>query len=183
MRLGMPYDELSAVWLRMSGLICVDIFESFEKVGVNLLRDHRASISPELVDLVERAGRMSLADVRRDQAIRTVVFDSIQDVLDRFDLIVTPTVAVAGVPNAADGHTLGPTVVNGHPVDSLIGWCLTYPLNFTGHPAISVPAGLTPEGLPVGLQIVGRRFADSQVLAMAAALERARPWAQHYPNG
>jgi Asp-tRNA(Asn)/Glu-tRNA(Gln) amidotransferase A subunit family amidase len=183
MTLGMPYDELSAVWLRMSGLVCVDIFESFERVGVNLLRDHRASISPELVDIVEQAGRMSLADVRRDQAIRTGVLDSIQDVLDRFDLIVTPTVAVAGVPNAADGHTLGPTAVNGQPVDSLIGWCLTYPVNFTGHPAISVPAGLTPEGLPVGLQIVGRRFADSQVLAVAAALEHARPWAQHYPNG
>jgi len=182
-RLGSPYEELTAVWLRMSGLVCVDVFESFERLGINLLRDHRASISPELVEVVEQAGRMSLADVRRDQAIRTGVLDSIQDVLDRFDLIVTPTVAVARVPNAADGHTLGPTAVNGQPVNSLIGWCLTYPLNFTGHPAISVPAGLTPEGFPVGLQIVGRRFADGQVLAAAAALERVRPWAQHYPNG
>jgi Asp-tRNA(Asn)/Glu-tRNA(Gln) amidotransferase A subunit family amidase len=182
MNLGVPHDELSAVWLRMSGLICFDIFESFEKIGINLLRDHRASISPELVDLVEQAGRMTLMDVRHDQAIRTGVFDSIQDVLDRFNFIVTPTVAVAGVPNAADGHTLGPAVVNGQPVDALIGWCLTYPINFTGHPAISVPAGLTPEGLPVGLQIVGRRFADTQVLALAAALERVRPWARHYPD-
>lgn len=183
MNLGRPHDELSALWLRMSGLICADIFESFEKIGVDLLGDHRASISPELVDLVGRARLLSLTDVRRDQEIRTGVFDSIQDVLDRFDLIVTPTVAVAGVPNATDGHTLAPTAVNGEPVDSLIGWCLTHPINFTGHPAISVPAGLTPEGLPVGLQIGGGRFADSQVLAAAAALEGARPWAQHYCNG
>ena len=181
--LGMPYDELCEVWLRMSGLVCIDIFESFERAGINLLRDHRASISPDLVDIVERARRMSLVDVKRDQVVRTGVLDSIQDVLDRFDLIVTPTVAVASVANAADGHTVGPTVVDGQPVDALLGWCLTYPLNFTGHPAISVPAGLTPEGLPVGLQLVGRRFADTQVLAVAGALERARPWTQHYPNG
>jgi amidase/aspartyl-tRNA(Asn)/glutamyl-tRNA(Gln) amidotransferase subunit A len=180
--LGRTHDELSALWLRMSGLICVGIFESFDKAGIDLLGDHRSRVSPELVDLVERAGKLSLADARRDQELRTEVFDSIQDVLDRFDVVVTPTVGVAGVPNATDGHTLGPAVVNGQPVDPLIGWCLTHPINFTGHPAISVPAGLTPEGLPVGLQIVGRRFADSQVLAVAAALEGVRPWAQHYPH-
>lgn len=183
MNLGMPHHELCALWLRMSGLVCVDIFESFERAGINLLRDHRASLSPELVDIVEQAQRMSLMDVKHDQVVRTVVLDSIQDMLDTFDLIVTPTVAVAGVANAANGHTVGPTVVNGQPVNPLLGWCLTYPLNFTGHPAISVPAGLTPDGLPVGLQLVGRRFADTQVLAVAAALERIRPWAQHYPKG
>ena len=180
-KLGMSHDELCELWLRMSGLICVGIFDSFEKNGVNLLRDHRDDITPELIGIVEQAKQLSLADVKRDQILRTNVLDSIQDVLDKFDLIVTPTVAVAGIANAANGHTVGPTTVNGQPVNPLLGWCLTHPLNFTGHPAISVPAGLTPDGLPVGLQIVGQRFADTQVLAVAAALERVRPWDQHYP--
>ncbi len=179
--LPMPHDQLCELWLRMSGLICVDIFNSFEKNGINLLQDHRASITPELVEVVERAKQMSLADVKRDQIMRTQVLDSIQDVLDEFDFIATPTVAVAGIDNAANGRTVGPTSVNGQTVNPLLGWCLTHPLNFTGHPAISVPAGLTPAGLPVGLQLVGQRFADSQVLALAAAFERVRPWDQHYP--
>jgi amidase len=51
----------------------------------------------------------------------------------------------------------------------------------TGQPAISVPAGFTSEGLPVGLQIVGRRFADATVLRVAAAFEAARPWARRRP--
>jgi Asp-tRNA(Asn)/Glu-tRNA(Gln) amidotransferase A subunit family amidase len=64
----------------------------------------------------------------------------------------------------------------------LIGWCMTFPINFTGHPAISVPAGLTVEGLPVGLQIIGRRYADESVLALASRFEQSRPWLQSYPG-
>ena len=57
-----------------------------------------------------------------------------------------------------------------------IGWCLTHPFNFTGHPAASVPAGLTPGGLPVGLQVVGRRFADELVITLCRRVEQVRPW-------
>jgi amidase len=60
-------------------------------------------------------------------------------------------------------------------VDRCIGWCLTHPVNFTGHPAASVPAGLS-DGLPVGLQIIGRRFADRSVLEAASIVESQRPW-------
>jgi aspartyl-tRNA(Asn)/glutamyl-tRNA(Gln) amidotransferase subunit A len=58
----------------------------------------------------------------------------------------------------------------------------TYPFNFTGQPAATVPAGFTATGLPVGLQIVGRRFADLTVLQASAAFEAARPWAQRRPD-
>ena len=59
---------------------------------------------------------------------------------------------------------------------------MTYPVNFTGHPAISVPAGLTPDGLPVGLQIIGRRHGDASVLSVAGAVERMRPWFDSLPG-
>jgi amidase/aspartyl-tRNA(Asn)/glutamyl-tRNA(Gln) amidotransferase subunit A len=84
------------------------------------------------------------------------------------------------VKNAADGNTIGPTSINGETVDPLIGWCMTYPINYTGHPAISVPAGFTAQGLPVGLQFIGRRHADESVLAMAARFERMQPWFGRY---
>ena len=65
---------------------------------------------------------------------------------------------------------------------SVLGWMpFTYPFNLTGQPAVSVPAGWTEDGLPVGLQIVGRRHADRTVLAAAAAYEAACPWRDRRP--
>jgi aspartyl-tRNA(Asn)/glutamyl-tRNA(Gln) amidotransferase subunit A len=63
----------------------------------------------------------------------------------------------------------------------MLGWLLTYPFNLTGQPAISVPCGFSAEGLPIGLQIVGRRHADAIVLRAAAAYEEAAPWADMRP--
>ena len=102
---------------------------------------------------------------------------------DHYDLLVCPTLAALPVDNATDGNTLGPAEIQGQRVDRLLGWCLTYPFNFTGHPAASIPAGLSADGLPVGLQIAGRRFADETVIAASAAFEQVRPWAATYRRG
>jgi Asp-tRNA(Asn)/Glu-tRNA(Gln) amidotransferase A subunit family amidase len=82
--------------------------------------------------------------------------------------------------NAADGNSMVPAEINGETVDRLIGWCLTYPINFTGHRAASVPTGLSPEKLPVCMQIVGGRHANSDVLAASAAFQLLRHWHDTY---
>ena len=123
--------------------------------------------------------RLTVLDVARDQAMRTEVFDALQAVFADYDLLVTPTLACLPVENATDGNTTGPREIEGVEVDELIGWCLTYFANFTGHPAASIPAGMA-DGLPVGMQIMGRSGADADVLAASAAFERLRPWSDSY---
>jgi aspartyl-tRNA(Asn)/glutamyl-tRNA(Gln) amidotransferase subunit A len=95
----------------------------------------------------------------------------------KYDLLLTPTIACPPFAIGLDD----PTEIAGTPVPPY-GWIpFTYPFNLTGQPAASVPAGFTRDGLPVGLQIVGRRFDDVTVLRASAAFERARPWAAHRP--
>jgi aspartyl-tRNA(Asn)/glutamyl-tRNA(Gln) amidotransferase subunit A len=174
--------ELSAVWVREVAVQLADMAGALMREGTDLLGDHRGDLAPEVANMLELAQDMRTLDYKLDDIVRTEVFDSIQDVFDDYDLLITPTLAVASVPNGADGNTLGPHEVCGEAVDPLLGWCLTYVFNFTGHPAASIPAGFTDERLPVGMQIAGRRFADATVLTASAAFERAKPWADTYPQ-
>jgi amidase/aspartyl-tRNA(Asn)/glutamyl-tRNA(Gln) amidotransferase subunit A len=181
-RVGIQRDqrELSDLWCRLIMPINLQAFEIFKEQGLDLIRDHREDFPPEYLEWVDRASRMSALDFVRDQEARTEVFDAIQGVFENHQLLVTPTLACLPVPNAEDGNTMGPDTIGGVEVDPLIGWCLTYPINFSGHPAASIPAGRSEEGLPVGLQIIGRRYADGDVLAASAAFERIRPWHHTY---
>lgn len=173
------YDqkELSDFWCRMFGPINVDGLEGLD--GVAPLRDHPEDFPPEFMRSVDEGRRLTALDVVRDQRMRTHVYEQIQRVMRSYDLLVTPTLACLPVDNATDGNTTGPTSIEGVDVDTLIGWCCTYLINFTGHPAASIPAGFA-DGLPVGLQLIGRRYADFDVLAASAEYERIRPWHNQY---
>jgi Asp-tRNA(Asn)/Glu-tRNA(Gln) amidotransferase A subunit family amidase len=130
-------------------------------------------------------GRMDMADdissVEYENLFRerTALFHTVRRFFERYDLLLTPTLALPPFPI---DEPYPPTEVAGRPLTSPIGWFpFTFPLNLTGHPAISVPAGWTDDGLPIGLQVVGRRNAEAAVLRAAAAYEAARPWAERRP--
>jgi amidase/aspartyl-tRNA(Asn)/glutamyl-tRNA(Gln) amidotransferase subunit A len=173
--------ELCDLWLREVGVRSAAVAASLKNTGiVDLLGEHREELTPQFAELLESGRNMNAVEYKLDDVARTEVFDAVQDVFEEYDLLVTPTLAVPSVDNAEDGNTVGPSEVNGEEVDPLLGWCLTYPINYTGHPAASIPAGFTDDGLPIGLQIIGRRFADETVLAASAAFERVRPWHDAY---
>jgi amidase len=184
--LQLPRDlqELSDAWCRMLIMHTVVGHERMAAEGYDLLGAHRDELPPQYLHWIEEGSRLSAAGLFRDNELRTEVYDMVAGTLREHDLLVTPTLACMPVDNADDGNTVGPSEVEGVAVDELIGWCLTYPINFSGHPAASVPAGLV-DGLPVGMQIVGRRHADDDVLAASAAFERLRPWSGDYaiPSG
>src|SRR3989440_636117 len=97
---------------------------------------------------------------------------------EKYDLLLTPTIACAPFKVGLDT----PGAIAGRAV-SFYGWIpFTPAFNLTGQPAASAPCGFSKDGLPIGLQIVGRRFADTLVLRASAAFERARPWRQQRPS-
>lgn len=135
--------------------------------------------APESFQSAIEAGRdLTAGDFERMNRARTTVFDAVQDVFDEYDLLVSPTLAVASVPNGV----VGPSTIDGKDADPFADWTLTWPFNLTGHPAASIPAGFTDDGYPVGLQIVGQRFAETTILAASASFEHQRPWQDGYPG-
>jgi amidase len=179
--LGIEVDQrsLSDLWCRLIIPINIATFEYLKREGMDLLGDHRADFPAEYLRWVDEGYELRTADLMRDEEARSEIYDAIQNVLEDHELLVTPTLACLPVENTADGNTKGPPEVNGVEVDPLIGWCLTYPVNFSGHPAASIPAGMVG-GLPVGMQLIGRRYADGDVLAASATFERLRPWRDSY---
>lgn len=173
--IGRDQMELSDLWCRMIMGLSVPAFEGMKHQGLDLLKDYRGDFPDEFVHWFEKAKNMNLLDIQDDQAIRTEVFDAVQNVFNDYDLIVTPTTACLPVENATNGETKGPTEINGMKVDPLIGWCLTFITNFTGHPAASIPAGFV-NNLPVGMQIIGKRLADEDVFTASSAFEKLKPW-------
>jgi Asp-tRNA(Asn)/Glu-tRNA(Gln) amidotransferase A subunit family amidase len=177
---GADHDTLARLWVRVISVHYGAIARHWKQEGVDLLGEHSEKLTPQFRQMLIDAETILAVDHALDDVLRTGVFVGLQSVFERYDLIVSPTLAIPPVRNASDGNTIGPTDIGGDTVDPLIGWCMTFPINFTGHPAISVPAGLTPEGLPVGLQIIGRSHADETVLALASRFELAQPWFQDY---
>ena len=95
----------------------------------------------------------------------------------KYDLLLTPTLAVPPF----EVGIQGPTQIDGFDVEPFEWLHFTYPLNFTGQPAASIPAGWTDDGLPVGLQIIGRHLDDATVLRASACFEAAQPWKDRWP--
>jgi aspartyl-tRNA(Asn)/glutamyl-tRNA(Gln) amidotransferase subunit A len=144
---------------------------------LEFLEEWRERMHPRLVAMIERARDILATDYARAVRAREELWQSLRPLFEEYDLLLTPTTAVAAF-NVSVYEVTEIAGVKGTALD----WTpFTYPFNFTGQPAASVPCGWTDEGLPVGLQIVGRRFDDAGVLRAAAAFERARPWAQRRP--
>jgi amidase len=173
------HKELTDAWSGLYILLNLQAFENMKRDGIDLLGKHRDDFPPQYLAWIEKGNRLSGLDFYRNQAVRTEIYNALQGVLSDYDLLITPTAACPPVDNADDGNTVGPSAINGVAIDPLVGWALTYFINFSGHPAASIPAGLT-DGLPTGMQIIGRRNADSDVLAASAAFERLRPWQENY---
>lgn len=165
---GLSSDELTEAMRSSGAKAFADGEEIFSQTMGLDIRDHADDISDSLLTALDVGEDVDATDDAEIDLIRTQFFDAIVNAFEEYDLIVTPTMARKGLELHSD---------RGIEFEHF----LTFPFNFTGHPASSVPAGVTDEeGLPVGMQIIGPRYNDDVVLAGSAAVERERPWHDIY---
>ena len=142
-----------------------------------LIKQWRDKIDPLLVETVEEGLKLSALDIQMAGVQREKLYESVSRQFKKYDLLLTPTVACT----AFELYKIAPDTINGIPVSGR-DWLLTYPFNMTGHPAASIPCGWSNEGLPIGMQIIGKRFDEVSVLQASKAFEELQPWQDKWPN-
>ena len=120
---------------------------------------------------------MSAVELMKTETIYTEAWNKLRPILDRCDALLCPTESIPAPP--VDFDELGSMTDDSD--GRHLGMDMTMQFNALKLPALSVPSGFSGQGLPTGLQIVGRRFDDLTALRIGAALEKVRPWRQHRP--
>lgn len=139
---------------------------------------HREQMKDTVVWNIEQGLALSASDVARAEIKRSALIAGLADFFNRFDFLICPATQVAPFP------VTEPWVrtINGKAMATYLDWMgVCCAITVTGLPAISVPAGFTDDGLPVGLQIVGRRWGDFEVLQLAQAFEQATRYGEQRP--
>jgi amidase len=142
------------------------------------LRQHPDAFKDTLKSEIEEGLRYTGADIARAEAAHGQIWRRFQAFLEKYEYFVLPTTQLPPF----DVNAPYPTEIAGVKFDNYIDWMKScWYISATGNPAASVPAGFTPEGLPVGLQIVGRAKEDFSVLQMANAFEQATGFGKNRP--
>ena len=142
------------------------------RVGANLERFGNR-LDATLIDAVQRGRRHTAVDLHEATFAKTRCFAQLQSLFCRYDVLVSPTVSAPPLP--IDMDVSGEVEIDGKAAGTIRGawYPYTYPMNLTGHPALSMPCGTSALGLPIGLQLAGRWYDDDYLLSIAQLLEQA----------
>jgi amidase len=169
--LGCFVEDVDADWNGIDEIFKTLRAHAFVAKHGKVLAANRSAVKDTILEELDRGSRLTAEEVERAERARAAKRASLADFMERYEFLILPTTQVppfdASLPFVRE--------IDGSPMSSYIDWMKScYYVSTVGHPAISVPCGLTTDGLPVGLQIVGRANADWSVLQLAHAYEQVR---------
>jgi aspartyl-tRNA(Asn)/glutamyl-tRNA(Gln) amidotransferase subunit A len=176
--LGATVEEVKTPWAAQGP----EMVRFFWAAHMTRLTPHlakwEAKMDPGLVACIKAAHNYSVADYQLMRERKMAYVAEIHRWFEDWDFLLTPSVSVAAFP----AELLMPKHWPQHDWDWLSWAEFSYPFNMSWNPAANAPCGFTAAGLPVGLQIAGRRFDDLGVLQASAAFEQVQPWADRRPQ-
>ena len=168
--LGAVVDEIDPGFDDPSELFKTHYFGHYSALGEGMSAEERSLLDPGLVQLMELGNGYSTRDWLLAEEGREKLARRVNLFLTEYDLLLTPQMPLVA-------FKAGVEVPPGSDMSKWLDWSpFAYPFNLTQHPAASVPCGLTSEGMPAALQIVGRKYEDSLVLRASRAYEAANPF-------
>jgi len=162
-----PSTAFGTMWLVMFGYELEPFLEEWED-----------KLEPGLVTWVKAGLQFPASGLPNAMKLRSQFYQSIYDTFKNYDILLTPSTAVP----AFDHRKPYPSQINGVNVSPTAWQAFTFPFNFTGHPAATIPCGRTKGNLPIGLQIVGKRFQELLILQVSKAFEEIAPWQDKKPE-
>jgi Asp-tRNA(Asn)/Glu-tRNA(Gln) amidotransferase A subunit family amidase len=151
--------------------------DTYSTLG-SLLDTHREQLTEYAVFWLEYGATVTAGDYAAALGRIDRLRARMDDLFEEFDLLLSPTACFPAFPYGEFPGQWSPGLAF---PDQYWNGAFTLPINAIGHAAASIPAGFSTEGLPIGLQIVGRKGDEETVLAASAAFEEAQPWIQHRP--
>ncbi len=176
-QLGARVEEVTPDWGPLGPELARFFWPATFTARLRHLPEYEDRMDPGFVAMIKQAAGFTVSQFMQMRERRFAYIQAIHQFMEDYDFLLSPAVSVAAFP----ADRLQPAHWPQHEWDWLMWAEFSYPFNWSGNPAASLPCGFTPAGLPVGLQVVGRRFDDLGVLQASAAFEAARPWAQHRP--
>jgi len=177
-QLGCTVEQVDPGWPHPHNAFWATVANESDLRGLRAMVDRigAENMTPHVVEFIQ-------TDWKAEQftdalMVRKAIQNKMWRIMQNYDLLITPTLAVPPF----EVGIQGPDIIEGRQVESSEWLHFTYPLNFTGQPAASIPAGWTADGLPVGMQLIGRHLDDATVLRASAAFEATAPWAQRWPD-
>ncbi|QSE87329.1 amidase (plasmid) [Rhodococcus pseudokoreensis] len=144
-----------------------------------LLDTQRSALGPNAIWNIQQGRTLTGHDIGRAEILRTELFHRMRAFFDDYDLLLAPVSQVAPFPIEWNY----PTTIDGEAMNTYLDWMKSaYLISATGCPAMSVPGGFTPTGLPVGLQIIGPHRNEARLLQLAHAIETATEFGQRRPH-
>ena len=114
--------------------------------------------------------------MREFNEIRTNILDNFEDIFETYDVIISPVASCPPFDIKNDGRCFEINGQSLNPLLNFLSFGQTPIVNFIGYPAASIPAGLTKQDLPTGMQIIGKQYDDETVLAICKTFEDIQPW-------
>ncbi len=170
-RIKDPFMVLGTIW--------ASSFSSVLDV-MGLFKEWADKLDPVLVQMVKLGFNITVKDIKKAEIQMEMISENINRHFKKYDILITPTLAC---PAFEIGKSLFDRVeIDGKMVGTSEWMSYTYPFNISGHPAASIPCGWSSDGMPIGMQIVGRRFDEVSVLQVSKAFEEITPWQDKRPQ-